>query len=534
MNTENNSVEILLNRIKIEIEELEKTTDATLLMHDGKIAETLVYIKENLSNAIKSLLDDMKYSKELDEIITASLINEYREILDGLYPAGNVKRYGAIGDGKTDDTQAFRQAIEDAKENGTPLVAPYGKYLISQDLSARYIKLIDIKGELIGDVVFEVGGSSADGSGYNISISKLKRVKVVGLKNSIINVDNCDLLSIYADGDDSTMSSTAYCQFYGAYAKEISLDSTGDNIGWINENIFRIKRVDLVTMKGNYEHNNNRFEHINFEKGVLKLGSSRNNYFSARGEGGIQVSASDDANSNFLEKEYYYRHYFGEDTGEAEGTYTYYHINKLQDERMLLVLDANSTTWPISAMQYTQTGKFTGNAYNEIFHSNLIKIDKTFSLKAKSDVANLRVQLKFYDENKNLIKRQVTNYADGKITYLGEGTEWNYTINANVSDDAVTFFPGDASYVEYRVLFGGNELTEMTYVSVKLVKMINTDIHISNSVPMGIYTAVPTKGYYKEGTRLYGKNPRANTSIGIVCVESGVPGVWKNFGSIAS
>ena len=406
---------------------------------------------------------------------------------------------------------------------------------VLQNLSARYIKLIGIDGELIGDFEFEVGGSSQDASGYNIVIRKLKNIKVVGLKNSILNVDYCELLHIFADGDDSTMSSTAYCQFFGAYAKEILIDSTGGNIGWVNENIFRIKRVDSVTMTGNYEHNNNRFEHINFEKGTLNLEKSRNNYFSARSEGGVTINSTETSQSNFLEKEYYHRHYFADDiTEDKNGTYSYYHVNKLQDERMLLLLDGNSTTWPITAMQFNESGKFTANRYNEIYHSNLIKIDKTFALKVKSDVKNIRVQMKFYDENKNKIITEVSNFTDGRMTYAGESAEWTYGINANVDTDAVCFFPGEAKYVEYHVIFGTDEISEMSYVSVKLIKLVNTDIHISNNVPMGIYTAVPTKGYYKEGTILYGKNPRAGASVGIVCVESGTPGVWKNFGNIAS
>ena len=119
------------------------------------------------------------------------------------------------------------------------------------------------------------------------------------------------------------------------------------------------------------------------------------------------------------------------------------------------------------------------------------------------------------------------------MTYQ-ENNDWSYMINANVSEDSITFFPGKAKYVEYKVIFGNNSNVKMNYVSVKLIKLVTTDIYITNNVESGIYTSIPTQGYFKQGTRLYAKSPKAGSGLGIICVESGTPGVWKNFGSIAS
>lgn len=533
--SDSNESKILLSQILREVKELSTTTEAKLLLHDGKIAELCIYVKNNLSNTIRTLLDTMQNSGELNDIITTTILSEIELLQAAVYPEGHIKRYNPCGDGVHDDSTALSMAVEAAKAHNKPLIIDEGKYLIQSNINAKFIKNIDINGEIVtaNDSILEVGGSSSDGSGYNIKIKKAKNIKVSGLKNSLINIDYCDKLHLFADGEDSTISSLAYCQFYGAYCKELIIEGVGNtNLAWINENVFRIKRIESITIKGDYEHNNNHFEHINFEKGVLNLDGARNNYISARCEGGISIFSTDRAQANFIEKEYYYRHYFGDDASEDKnGTFSFYPVNKLQSERQLLRIDKYNRNFPVGSLKFNQDGTFLGNNYNEIFHSNLIPITNTFALKLKSDTKNFRIQLKFYDANKNQIADQVTNYADGKISFV-EGAEWNYTIASNIDNDSVMFFPGTARYVEYRVIFGNNSTFNIEYVTVKLVKYTGTDINITNTLHPNIYTSVPADGYWERGTILYAKNPVAGNNIGIVCVESGTPGVWKNWGKV--
>lgn len=68
-----NELEILMRQIQREVEKFYNDTTAKLLLHDGKIAELCNYVKTNLSNSIRELLDNMKISGELDEIITSTL-----------------------------------------------------------------------------------------------------------------------------------------------------------------------------------------------------------------------------------------------------------------------------------------------------------------------------------------------------------------------------------------------------------------------------------------------------------------------------
>lgn len=73
-----NNLEIMFNGLKREVEKLLKTTTAKNLAQDSKIAELCTYIKTNLSNELRILLDSMKLSGELDEIITETLLYDLK------------------------------------------------------------------------------------------------------------------------------------------------------------------------------------------------------------------------------------------------------------------------------------------------------------------------------------------------------------------------------------------------------------------------------------------------------------------------
>ena len=73
---ESNELEILVRQLQKEVDTLSKTTEATLLKHDGKIAELCLYIKENLSNELRTLLDTMVSTGELNEIIDSVISND--------------------------------------------------------------------------------------------------------------------------------------------------------------------------------------------------------------------------------------------------------------------------------------------------------------------------------------------------------------------------------------------------------------------------------------------------------------------------
>lgn len=535
-----NQVDILIAQVKREIKELLKTTQARLLCQDKKIAETMVYVKNNLSNALRTLLSDMQFSGELDDIITETIASEISLLENAVWPIGNVKRYGAKGDGVTDDTNAIRQACAEAKSCGMALTAPQGQYVITGDIDAQTIKRIDFAGDIIAknDAVVTAGNISSDGSGCVFNFATIPSLKIVGLKNSIVNFSFCNLLELYASSDDASIASIGYCQFYGSYCKKVKILNAGadtSTIAWINENVFRIKRIEEITIDGEYLNNNNRFEHCNLEHGKVNLLAARNNYISARCEGGLTVNTAGDDSTNLIEKEYYYTHYFGDEIEEyGSNAIGFYEINKLQAEQELLKIDQYNKSFPIGSLLFKTTGKFNGNNYNKIFRSNLIPIEHMFALKAFTSAKAIRVQVNFYNANKERILTEVNNFADGMLTYNNTG-DWSYTVNANIASDTLVVWPGEAKYVEYNVIFGSNvTAVDLDYVKVKLLKLINTDVDVSNTIENNVYTSVPTSGYWERGQFLKAASPVAGAYAGIICVEAGSPGVWKNVAQIMS
>lgn len=75
--------ELAIAQLKRELEKLVNDTEYKLLLHDGKIAELYVYIKENLSKELRTLLDSMLLSGELNTLITNTL-TELGPIVDKL------------------------------------------------------------------------------------------------------------------------------------------------------------------------------------------------------------------------------------------------------------------------------------------------------------------------------------------------------------------------------------------------------------------------------------------------------------------
>lgn len=98
MNSNSNELEILLRQTQNEVEKLVNDTTAKLLLHDGKIAEVVRYIKDNLSNSLRCMLSDMKLSGELGDIITSTILYELEVLNNKVNELNRTKKYVFIGD----------------------------------------------------------------------------------------------------------------------------------------------------------------------------------------------------------------------------------------------------------------------------------------------------------------------------------------------------------------------------------------------------------------------------------------------------
>jgi len=117
------------------------------------------------------------YEKTAEETAAGITPTDYR------YPAGNVKRYGAVGDNSTDDLVAFQNAHDaiDASYAGGEIIVPKGNYYLSSTWGIE--KPVKIKGAGCGKgfnyagttirfptntdgIRFYNGGDAPSGAGY--------------------------------------------------------------------------------------------------------------------------------------------------------------------------------------------------------------------------------------------------------------------------------------------------------------------------------------------------------------------------------
>lgn len=94
------------------------------------------------------------------------------------YEPGNVHRYGAVGDGTTDDTAAFITAHSALPTNGGKIIVPAGTYLISSTLN--FTKKVIIEGEGCSPTSSETAATTlkkaATATGNCITLSGLSSV----------------------------------------------------------------------------------------------------------------------------------------------------------------------------------------------------------------------------------------------------------------------------------------------------------------------------------------------------------------------
>lgn len=126
-----NKYDVLINQLNREIAEIKKTATAKSLLYENKLNELCVYIKNNLSNELRLLFDAMKVSGELDEIIIETVMSNLEQVVYKTDGYVSVKQFGAMGNGKCDDTRAIQEAVD---SGASAIYFPCGEYVVSKDI----------------------------------------------------------------------------------------------------------------------------------------------------------------------------------------------------------------------------------------------------------------------------------------------------------------------------------------------------------------------------------------------------------------
>lgn len=129
-----------------------------------------------------------------------------RMLADRFGDVANVRDFGAVGDGFTDDTEAF----EKAAETGKRVFVPQGKYLVTSDVSGDFFSdgevFTDYSKISIGCQPY-IGGvrsvyvDATNGSDFNDGASVLRPVKTMARAINIANAGKSPQTTIYLLGN---------------------------------------------------------------------------------------------------------------------------------------------------------------------------------------------------------------------------------------------------------------------------------------------------------------------------------------------
>ena len=173
LNNNSNEMDIKCAQIKRAIKELAKSTEAKLLLQDKQIAETCIYIKQNLSNEIRTMLEAMRLSGELDNIITEAISEELTILENKLSEIYNISEFGITEGCNVNNNTSFNEAFSQNGNKNTILrfedktYGVTGKvYLYSNTTVDLHNAVIRNTGSVDSRLIFLNNEASVDKTGY--------------------------------------------------------------------------------------------------------------------------------------------------------------------------------------------------------------------------------------------------------------------------------------------------------------------------------------------------------------------------------
>jgi hypothetical protein len=163
----------------------------------------------------------------LGNVRTAAEISASVTPSNYLYPPGNVRRYGAVGNGSTDDVTAFQSAVNVAEAGGGSVYVPAGTYILSATVTS------------------DSGSVEVYGDG-DASVLKLKNSVNLTL-NRLLYFNGCDSaiahdLKFDGNAANNTGTSQALCEAVGVpivkFYALTAVDSDTDGISVRNSSIW--------------------------------------------------------------------------------------------------------------------------------------------------------------------------------------------------------------------------------------------------------------------------------------------------------
>lgn len=459
---------------------------------EGSYARTLGFHSINDGGGALYYVTNSGTANEMDVIQVGSV---YANLVYG--KEINVLKLGAKGDDTTDDYDVFEQAATLANTLTLALIIPKAVYKIESELDLRGL-VIRGEGTIDNTDALIIGGSSTGSTKTSINLYQCNDILVEGAKNSYIDIEHVQNITLYADGSDASIASIAYNKFEGIECASITIN--GVNNGWINENEFNYKRCHgniTITGDGSYIHNNNHFNDICIEGSdkKIKIDYGFCNYITYRGEASPVVelnSTPENCYGNVIERQYYTTPYNAIDFTENT-TPNFINLESYPTLKSHRIFELNSTSVKnLNAPLYANSdGEIFGNNWTHFFDSGEIDATYPFIIKAVCDTTSIRPQIVCYDANGVAVQG---NLAGPSIVY----SNGEYITNSNVNAVIFGFYP-NSTVKKIRVRFrtGSNfsfhriaiDLYQPFTNSLTMQNTISTIRKYYNSIPSGITNA---------------------------------------------
>ena len=467
----------------------------------------------------------------------------------------NVTDFGAVGDGLTDDTKAFKDFANYCKQFQHVFYAPENlKYLITDNVDLFGIKHVVLKGEILSENendVFEIGynSQSTEKTSYDVGHVQGMILRVSGIKNAMVKIQYAQFLELYADSTNTLKGSMSYSSFYLGMIRNMKI--TSPNLGWINELKFFGGRITNLTFEGEYAHNHNHFYNPNFENAVINMDTGTFNYFhNFRGEFGIEVNLSERTHSNV-----FIRTWHSASTQFLRGRGKIIEWNDLGKENhnlgfsdmfynkenfFTLSPNSNNIDYDIFKKKTRSSQREwlarTGHAQTPIFESRVMPLDQPFRIRLYSDVRALSFRLYAYDKDQNPIKEQnglFTSIISGSFNadegyYYRVGSESDISL-ALINNTGVEFF-------KIVILTDYSEKNQFHYVKGDIYSPSYNPTPLIEGLPQYTYnraSAPPENndGRYFAGEVIRSKNANETGCLGWVNKIDANGGSWEVYGN---
>ena len=501
---------------------------------NGSFARTLGYHTINDGGSALYKIRNITNNDVVDESFIISL-NDPNLIAELIIDDNvNVKQLGAYGNNNNDDTSIFNKAISYCLSNNKTLYCSDGIFKITT-IDVRSIN-VNLNGTINNSLPIIIGAKSNGSTVTKTFIYKCNDVTIEGAKKSDIEILYSNQLKLYANGDDSNISSIAYCKIKGIECNHLTI--YGENNGWINENAFYIKRsLSGITISGDlsYIHNNNRIENICIEGSTskIKIDCGHSNYISYRGEKNPILEFNNNSelcHGNIIVSEYNNYRYDLVSSLDTNHSNNLVHRTTLNNFNKTNLFELNKfNVKNLNANVFlNNNNKIVGNWIN-IFESEPLEINSLFTIFIKSNEPCFRAYLELYNNDMELIQG---NVGGGGVVWIS--SESRYGVTLNVSSLYLNYYPTEnVKYIKFIISTGGNsqfeKLNAYMYTPLNTTDIFTNKISInrkySNQSPANLTSLNQT---WVAGDVVYNSNP-SNNIFAWVCTTGGTgsSAIWK-------